>query len=59
MDAVYKEGYDAFAKRIKLEANPYKGRVDKESKWADGWEDAKIDADIPRPKVCSENKALE
>lgn len=58
MNAVCKEGYDAFDKKIKLEDNPYKGQVDKESQWADGWEDAKMDADIPRPKVCSEHQGL-
>ena len=58
MNAVYKEGYDAFARKVALDANPYKGQADKEIQWADGWEDAKLDADIPRPKVCSENKVL-
>ena len=55
MDEVYKEGYEAFAKRLGPDNNPYADDSPKRAKWNDGWEDAKIDVDLDRKSICREN----
>ena len=56
MDDAYQEGYDAFVKGLALEANPYGQEAEKKKAWEAGWEDAKIDADLKRRSICSEER---
>ena len=56
MNDAYREGYDAFKKRVSQDDNPYKAEVEKQ-KWDEGWEDAKMDADVKRRSICSEHEA--
>ncbi len=54
MNDAYNEGQEAFRKGLIVDANPYKGRAEDEKKWEEGWEDAKIDADLNRRSICSD-----
>jgi hypothetical protein len=54
MNDTYEEGCAAYRKELPVEANPYKGQVEKEQKWNDGWEDAKIDSALKQRSICSD-----
>ncbi len=54
MNDVYGEGQEAFRKGLAVDANPHKGQAENEKKWEEGWEDAKIDADLDRRSICSD-----
>ena len=54
MNDVYKEGHGAYCNGLTAEANPYKGQAAKEEEWNEGWEDAKIDADLNRRSICAD-----
>lgn len=51
MNDAYREGYDAFEKRLTQSDNPYKEEAEKQL-WDEGWEDAMMDTDISRPQPC-------
>ncbi len=51
MNDAYREGHVAFEKRLPQSDNPYREETAKQQ-WDEGWEDAKMDADISRPKPC-------
>jgi hypothetical protein len=53
MNDAYQDGYAAFAKVVSLDANPYRGDAEREKRWDDGWEDAKMEADLKRRSICS------
>lgn len=54
MNDAYHEGQEAFRKGLTVDANPYKGQADGERQWDEGWEDAKIEADLRRRSICSD-----
>ena len=54
MNDVYDEGREAYRSGSPADANPYKGQAEKEKKWDEGWEDAKIDAEMKRRTICSD-----
>lgn len=54
MSDVYQEGYDALGKGLTLDDNPYVGQAEKEKRWNEGWEDAKIDRDLQTRSICKE-----
>jgi hypothetical protein len=54
MDDAHNEGQEAFRKGLTVDANPYKGQAENEKKWEEGWEDAKIEADLKRRSICSD-----
>ncbi len=56
MNNPYQDGYDAFNKRLPQSANPCKDDAQKKL-WDEGWEDAKMDADLSRRSICSEHEA--
>jgi hypothetical protein len=56
MTDAYKEGYDAFKKRLSQTDNPSKEEAERQQ-WEEGWEDAKMDADLNRRSICSEHEA--
>ena len=51
MNNIYLEGYDAFKKHLPQGDNPYKEEAE-QKQWDDGWEEAKMDADLNRPQPC-------
>ena len=53
MSDAYEDGYVAFGKAISSDANPFRGDAEKQKRWDDGWEDAKLDAEIRRRSICS------
>lgn len=53
MNDAYREGYDAFYQAASLDANPYQSETEKK-RWDDGWEDAKMEADLKTRSICSE-----
>jgi ribosome modulation factor len=54
MNDAYQDGYAAFGKAVSLDANPFRGDTEKEKLWDDGWEDAKMEAEVKRRSICSE-----
>lgn len=54
MNDAYSEGREAFRRGLAVDANPYKGHIENERKWEEGWEDVKIDADLNRRSICSD-----
>ncbi len=52
---VYQEGYQAFNGGLNLDDNPYAAEAQKQDRWIEGWEDAKIDGDLQRRSICREN----
>lgn len=53
MNDAYQDGYAAFGKAVSQDANPFRGDAEKEKRWDDGWEDAKIDAEVRRRSICT------
>ena len=56
MSDVYEEGYEAFGKGLTQGDNPHGGNSDRESRWNEGWEDAKIDLELKRSATCHEDR---
>ncbi len=54
VDNPYEQGHEAYLKGLAAEANPYKGQVEKQEAWEEGWEDAKIGAELKRRSICSD-----
>jgi hypothetical protein len=54
MSDAYQDGQDAFQQGVNIDANPYQGQAGKEESWADGWEDAKLEADLKRRSICAD-----
>lgn len=56
MDNPYEQGQEAFRQGLAAEINPYKGQVEKQRAWDEGWEDAKIEADLKRRAICADKR---
>jgi hypothetical protein len=56
MDKPYEQGQEAFRKGLVAEANPYKEQVEEQKAWQEGWEDAKIEADLKRRAICADRR---
>ena len=56
MNDPYQEGREAFRKGLALAENPYREPPESRKKWEAGWEDAKIEADLSRRSICSEQR---
>ena len=54
MNDAYEEGLGTFSKELPVDVNPYKGQVEKEKMWDDGWEDAKIDTTLKQRSICAD-----
>jgi ribosome modulation factor len=53
MNDAYQDGYAAFGKGVSLDANPFRGDAEKEKRWDDGWEDAKMEAELKKRSICA------
>ena len=57
MDQIYEEGYGAFGKAVSQQDNPYASDAQKQARWNEGWEDAKIDFESKRGHPCYEDRS--
>jgi len=54
MSDAYQEGYDAYGKGLTLDDNPYAAEAQKQDRWNEGWEDAKLDVDLKQRSICQD-----
>jgi ribosome modulation factor len=52
----YEQGQEAFVKGLSADANPYKEQAENQKAWQEGWEDAKIEADLKRRAICADRR---
>jgi hypothetical protein len=52
----YEQGQEAFLKGLTAGSNPHKEQAEKQRAWQEGWEDAKIEADLRRRDICADRR---